>query len=164
MLLGKAGSAWEKPGEHPDPAHALSSFAKSLLLLFLPQDAARCGWLCSKIKGGVKNQPQSKSPFPSPPPRQQFHTPPWVSPWAPTLSLCCSKCGIHGAVSGGKLISSGKEPSQQAEGCGLDGTSPKKWREDVFVGLLHRVQDTTASFFACDTNYGFSMGTFRDSS
>lgn len=71
MLMGKAGPAWRRPGEHPNPTRALSSFAKSLLLLFPPQDAARCRWLCSKIKGGVEDQPQSKIPLPFPFPSSQ---------------------------------------------------------------------------------------------
>lgn len=153
--MGKAGPAWKKPGEHPDPAHALSSFAKSLLLLFLPQDAAGCGWLCSeKSKEGLKNQPQSKIllPFPSSQ-EQQCHSPPWMSPWAPALSLCCSKHRSMGLFPVGRALPASKGPWV-------------KWYQrqevvrNVFVGLLRRVQLR----FACGIDCGLTTGTFRDSS
>lgn len=87
------------------------------------------GGCAQKSKEGSKISHKAKSLFlsPSSPPRLEQHcSPPWMFPWAPDLSLCCSKCGIHGAVSDGKLISCRKEPSHQAEDCGLYGTSPKK--------------------------------------
>lgn len=74
----------------------------------------------------MKNQPQSEIPLPFAFPSSQAGATTSMDVPLGTNSVLL-QVGIHGAVSGGKLISSGKEPSQQEEDCGLAGTNPKKW-------------------------------------